>query len=297
MGEGVVLEQGTHQELLDNAGPYARLVQAQKLRETKETLDDDDVAVVSSTDTKKTAMEEIPLGRQDTLHSVTSDMARKKSDERKQNEIDEEAYSLFYLFRRIGSLARPWYHMYAIAAVAAIVTGMVFPVFSIIYGKAITGFSQPDPSVRREQGNQNALWFFIISIFAALAIGTQNYLFAYSAAELTTKLRILSFRTILGQDIQFFDREENNTGVLTSKVNGDPQKVNGLAGATLGAIIQALSTLIGGAIVGLSYAWKPALVGIACIPCSFRQVGMRGCWRNSHRLLAYSRGRLSQGVL
>ncbi|KAL4062317.1 P-loop containing nucleoside triphosphate hydrolase protein [Scleroderma yunnanense] len=215
MGEGVVLEHGTHQGLLDHSGPYARLVQAQKLRETKETLDDN-VEVVGGTNMNKAATEEIYLDRWDTLHSVNSDMARKKSDERKQNEIDEEAYSLFYLFRRIGNLARPW--------------------------------------------------FFIISIISAVAVGIQNYLFTLSAAELTTKLRILSFHSILRQDIQFFDREENNTGVLTSKVNGDPQKVNGLAGVTFGAIIQAIVTLIGGAAIGLAYAWKPALVGIACIP-------------------------------
>lgn len=69
------------------------------------------------------------------------------------------------------------------------------------------------------------------------------------------------------------------TGVLTAKVNGGPQKVNGLAGITLGmyasssirhlsdtdcpnSIIQSMSTLIGGAVVSLAYAWKPALVGI-----------------------------------
>lgn len=35
---------------------------------------------------------------------------------------------------------------------------------------------------------------------------------------------------------------------------------------TLGTIIQSLSTIVAGAIVGLIYGWKLALIGIACIP-------------------------------
>jgi ATP-binding cassette, subfamily B (MDR/TAP), member 1 len=42
--------------------------------------------------------------------------------------------------------------------------------------------------------------------------------------------------------------------------------VNGLAGITLGAIIQSFSTVITGMIVGLIYGAKLAAVGIACIP-------------------------------
>ncbi|KAL4079028.1 P-loop containing nucleoside triphosphate hydrolase protein [Scleroderma citrinum] len=96
-----------------------------------------------------------------------------------------------------------------------------------------------------------------------MSTGIQNYFFTLVATELTTKLRILSFKAVLRQDIQFFDKEENNTGILTANVNDNPQKIHGLAGTTLGAIIRAMATLIGGAVVGLAYAWKPALVGIA----------------------------------
>lgn len=41
---------------------------------------------------------------------------------------------------------------------------------------------------------------FIISLIAFMTIGTQNYLFGASAAELTAKLKSLSFKAILRQD-------------------------------------------------------------------------------------------------
>ena len=37
-------------------------------------------------------------------------------------------------------------------------------------------------------------------------------------------------------------------------------------GVTAGVIIQSLFTIFVGAIIGLAYSWKIALVGIACIP-------------------------------
>ncbi|KAI6030746.1 P-loop containing nucleoside triphosphate hydrolase protein [Pisolithus orientalis] len=260
MGEGVVLEQGTHKELIGRNGTYTRLVQVQKLRETEEAQGDTDIAVVSSiADKEKFTEDEVPLDHCDTLHSVTSNFA--KIEGRGKAQVDENSYDLLYLFRRTGSLNPQGYRMYVIGAIAAMTSGMVFPVFAIIYGKAISGFSLPDPSERRHDGNMNALWFFIISILSAVVIAVQSYVFTVAASQLTAKLRTISFHAILRQDI-----------------NDDPQKINGLAGTTLGAfvpnlqyitIIQAATTLIGGSAIGFVYAWKPAVVGIACIPLVF----------------------------
>lgn len=47
-----------------------------------------------------------------------------------------------------------------------------------------------------------------------------------------------------------------------SQLNDNPQKFDGLAGATLGGIIQALSTLVCGLTLGLVFIWKVGLVGL-----------------------------------
>jgi len=182
MGEGIVLEQGTHQELLANEGPYTWLVQAQKLRESAETqatetLDDnhdDNIAAVSRSDKEKVDAKETPLEHQDTRSSLTSDLAHKQTAERRSNEVDKGGYSLFYLFRRIGCLACPWYPMYAIGVLCSIgkflgqyhssvtepiqAAGMVYPVFSIIYGGFECRPSADINSICPRQCNCHVFW-------------------------------------------------------------------------------------------------------------------------------------------
>lgn len=272
MGNGLVLEQGTHSELLrDENGPYSRLVTAQKLREKREVEDSDSVtgSSIGAEHVEKKALEEIPLGRKNTGHSLASDIIERRKKE--QPGEKEENLSLFYLFVRMGKLNGARWPQYCIGLVAAasechcctlssddltkIVTGMVYPAFGIVYAKGINAFSELDPHKRRHDGDRVALWLFLIAIISMFSIGVQNYIFASTAATLTAKLRSLSFRAILRQDgefckalfifspdqlmthfpVEFFDREENATGSLTSGLSDNPQKVNGLAGVTLGA--------------------------------------------------------------
>lgn len=279
MGDGLVLEFGTHDKLLANDnGPYARLVNAQKLREAREKRSNDDIegqgavdekekenendldsdTVASSDyeieDLRERAMVGIPLSRSDTGRSLASEILEQRRKERGQSA--DKNYSLWYLFKRMGWINRIVWRQYLIGGIAAVreysspllvklscrrrfvfspVTGAVYPAFSVIFSKAISNFSEVDLHQRRRDGDRDALRFFIIAVISTFMIGIQNYVFGATAAELTSKLRALSFRAILRQDVEFFDKDENSTGQLTASVSDNPQKVHGLAGVTLGA--------------------------------------------------------------
>ncbi|KAI0789769.1 P-loop containing nucleoside triphosphate hydrolase protein [Abortiporus biennis] len=266
MGEGVVLESGTHGELLtDPNSAYSRLVQAQKLRGSLGTSpeDEEDLAAFHE-EMERKAAEENPLTRMSTGRSLASEIIEQKKKE--QGQPKETKYHMTYLFYRMGQINRESWKKYMFAAIAACMTGMVFPAMGIVFAKGLTSFGDLDPKQRRHDGDRNALWFFIIALISMCTIGNQNYLFGSSAAELTAKLRSLSFRAILRQDIAFFDKDENSTGQLTSTLSDNPQKINGLAGVTLGAILQSFATLVTGFLLGVIFAWKLGLVGLACMP-------------------------------
>lgn len=128
MGDGLVLESGTHDQLLANEnGAYSRLVNAQKLREAREKAvqpTDDSASDTAASgdeaqdaDMEKQAQKEIPLGRSNTGRSLASEILEQREKEKVPK---QQKYSFVYLFRRMGRINRDMWHQYLIGAIAAI---------------------------------------------------------------------------------------------------------------------------------------------------------------------------------
>lgn len=142
MGEGFVIEHGTHNELLAKEAAYAKLVQAQKLREATEETDVDGTSTEAGNEVEgigkdeagvqKEAQEEIPLGRKETgSRSLASEILERKHAEAK---IGKKELSLPALFIKIAKLNRDSWNNYFIGTGFAVAVGMVYPSFGIVWG-------------------------------------------------------------------------------------------------------------------------------------------------------------------
>ena len=125
------MEQGTHNDLLAIPdGAYARLVHAQKLREsterdaTKAAGDGEDAK-----DIEKEAQEEIPLGRRNTSRSLASEILASKG-EKQEGESD---IGMIALMVRLAKENRDSWKMYGFGSIAAVGTGLVYPAFGVVY--------------------------------------------------------------------------------------------------------------------------------------------------------------------
>ena len=76
--------------------------------------------------------EEVPLGRKNTNRSLASEILEQKQKEKKPEEDD---YSLFYLFKRMGIINKSEWRRYVVGVIFACLTGCVFPAFGVVYGK------------------------------------------------------------------------------------------------------------------------------------------------------------------
>lgn len=137
MGEGEVLESGTHQELLhDPNGSYAKLVQAQKLRDAEkgdatsagvdeETDDDQSLQKQKDADAmEEAAATEEPLGRAPTERSLASEILEKRH--KTQGQSGQRQYTLYESFRRMAVLNQHNQRYYYMGVIAAMATGTMY---------------------------------------------------------------------------------------------------------------------------------------------------------------------------
>lgn len=252
MAHGEIVEAGTHSELLDREGVYATLVQNQKLAESEaaqnapDEEEDDDVVVI------KEAEDRPELERQKSRLSI--------SDE----EGTPSRQAFFRLARRVLALGKNERWWYITGFFGAVCCGMVFPAIEIIFGKAVEKFQLPDPHQVQHELNRLALWYFVTALIAGVCTFFQYAPFSSLGWNISSRIRELTFAALMRHDIAWFDSQ--NVGSLTGALADDPQKIQGLFGMTLGQITQSVTTVIGGAIIGLAYAPLLALIGIACLP-------------------------------
>lgn len=65
---------------------------------------------------------------------------------------------------------------------------------------------------------------------------------------------------MLRQDLQFFDRPENNTGALASRLDSNPQAILELMGFNVGLILISVLNVVACSILAIAYTWKLGLV-------------------------------------
>lgn len=108
--------------------------------------------------------------------------------------------------------------------------------------------------------------FLMLAFVMLISQMSHGIAFAKCSERLVHRVRDRAFRTMLRQDVAFFDKDENTAGALTSFLSTETTHVAGLSGITLGTLFMVTTTLVSAMVVALSFGWKLALVCIATVP-------------------------------
>ncbi|KXN66797.1 hypothetical protein CONCODRAFT_11285 [Conidiobolus coronatus NRRL 28638] len=278
MDRGTIVEMGNHHELMQlDGGIYRKLVDIQNVKQAQigqtsikyqlqaEDIDTDDLEMrdtVVEGDNGEISIVKVPTNGSTAFarHTKTKSIHDKASTGEHKNS------SVFYLIRRIFSLNKTEWKQLILGVIGACGQGSIFPCFAIIFSSMLESFYNPDPDSRTSDINYWACMFIVIAVCVGISNILQGAGFGSSAEILTARLRFMSLETMLKQEIGWFDRDENSTGILTSRLSKEAQDIQSLSGITLGSILQTTVNLSLGCIVSLVYGWKLALVLIACIP-------------------------------
>jgi ATP-binding cassette subfamily B (MDR/TAP) protein 1 len=108
--------------------------------------------------------------------------------------------------------------------------------------------------------------FFCLLFLALLSHGIGKTAFGMVSENLVLRVRDVSFRTILKQDIAWFSKPGHSHHALMAKVNMDSGSISGLSGVVLGTVFSVATSVLGGIILAHIVAWKIAIVLLAAVP-------------------------------
>lgn len=119
-----------------------------------------------------------------------------------------------------------------------------------------------------EKGDFYSLMFFVIALGNLVAYFALGWVCNVVSQTMTHFYRKVIFDTVLRQDVQFFDRAENTTGALASRLSSQPTQLQELFGFNLAVIFIVIVNLTSSCILGLAMGWKLGLVVICGgMPC------------------------------
>lgn len=291
MTEGRIIEQGTHNELLATKGAYYNLIEAQKIAETNELSAEEQEAVDAKDDalTKRIShtkslngaiyMEDPDdknIGNK--LNRTASEKSQSSMVLQGRNPDGSQRDSLWVLIKLIASFNTTEWHLMLVGLGFSIICGGGNPTQAVFFAKEILALSTPltipstgatIPGAKHHVRSQVDFWslmYLMLAFVQLLAFCGQGIAFAFCSERLIHRVRDRAFRTMLRQDIEFFDKDENTAGALTSFLSTETTHVSGLSGVTLGTLLTVTTTLVAAIAVATAIGWKLALVCVSTIP-------------------------------
>ncbi|KAL4352496.1 hypothetical protein GQ457_06G030810 [Hibiscus cannabinus] len=153
-----------------------------------------------------------------------------------------------------------------IGTTAAVGNGLSMPLMTILFGNLINAFgnNQSNGSMV-EAVSKVSLRFVYLAMGAAVAAFLQVTCWMITGERQAARIRGLYLKTILRQDVGFFD-VETNTGEVVGRMSGDTVLIQDAMGEKVGKFSQLISTFFGGFVIAFVKGWLLTLVMSSAIP-------------------------------
>lgn len=271
----MIIEHGTHQELISADGTYASMVRLQNVSQDdaaaaleSDSAEDDISSNDGRTSDDSLAKEEKPVAEQiaPAVESTKSEKPEKAKDEKKKDK-PKTSRSVLSTIAGIGILTRSQALLLLIAFTGATIVGGSYSGEAVIFGHTISSFSGCNtPASIRSAGHFWGLLFFILAIIEFCANFTMGSFFGRISENLLYKIRVLSFRTLLGQDVDWHESDGRDPSTLLAFITTDANALAGLTGTVLGTLFSIIINSIAGIALSLAIAWRIAIVLLATVP-------------------------------
>ena len=218
--DGKVKEMGTHSELMDKKGLYFNLVINQQMSNKVTDIPKFD----------EECFDEIDLGlnqRSSTLISSSGDSLNNddKKDSKQSEQIAKDTFSHMRILKLL--LIDKFYLIFGLFC--SLLYGLVVPIYSFLFGLLVGLFAESsDPQYIMNETINISLYYVALAVCVGIVSFSQLAMLGISGEKLTMRLRIMAFKSIIRQEISWFDMQDNSTGSLCARLSSDAANVQGV---------------------------------------------------------------------
>lgn len=252
---GQIEEQGTHEELVQRGGHYAQAVALQGMMDSPEENDEDNSAANYQDQLMSSIRSETGL-----LDDDDDDEDTDESGPKRKKKFCRKPF-----FFRVLALNSPEWASILLGSIGSLIYGAVAPAYAYIFSRVFGLFSQNEREAEENSLNY-ALIVLGIGVVGGLCQFISTYAFARSGEALTVRMRVMSFATMLRQEMSWYDEENNQHGILVTRLAKDAAALKGMTGITIGAFLNAVGTLAAGLVISFLAGWKLTLVLLCFTP-------------------------------
>ncbi|RAH84359.1 P-loop containing nucleoside triphosphate hydrolase protein [Aspergillus japonicus CBS 114.51] len=283
MHKGTIVEQGDHATLMARGGAYADLVKLQGMSSTSDKDDAPAADTASRSDQPSLTDVEIenekaslantdePTEKSPAVHegpaSDASNNAPDANEEADPEELNTPKKSLWALAKGYAPALRPHLLYILLALIGSAIVGGAFSGEAVIFGNTVGSLNPcKGASSISSSGNFYGLMFFILAIIEFFANVVSWAGFGRISEKIVYTVRVLSFRSLFEQDLQWHQSEGRTPALLLSFITRDGQALAGLSGSVIGTVISITINLIAAIVMTHIIAWRIALVCLALVP-------------------------------
>lgn len=257
ISNGLVVEQGTHDQLIERGNSYAALVRAQDLGH-----DDQRSGKPSTEDEDELGLDEKSQWQVDSLKKIES-AGRSKSHDPEEQAVARGTIglSLISCIYRILKEQKSIYPWFALSTVGVLIGGATYPGQALLFAKLIGVFTQKANDARNN-ANFYSLMLFVIAIGNLVGYFIVGWTCNVIGQTVAHHYRSEMFATMLKQDREFFDQIDNHSGSLVSRLETLPSQLQDLLSANILLVLTVVVNLLSSCALALAYGWKLGLVVI-----------------------------------
>ncbi|XP_061961470.1 ABC transporter B family member 4-like isoform X2 [Populus nigra] len=285
---GKMVEKGSHSELLkDPEGAYSQLIRLQEVnKESKQETEDPKESSISEESLRQSSQRislkrSISRGSSGVGHSSRHSLSLSFGLPTGFNVPDNPTSELEVSpqkqqtpdvpISRLAYLNKPEVPVLIAGSIAAILSGVIFPIYSILLSSVIKTFFEP-PDELRKDSKFWALMFMTLGLASFVVYPSQTYLFSVAGSKLIQRIRSMCFEKVVHMEVGWFDEPEHSSGAIGARLSADAATVRALVGDSLSQLVQNIASAVAGLVIAFAASWQLALVILVLVPL----IGLNG---------------------